>query len=120
VNEMTVKDKIVHTIRDVIEEKRLYLLSHKDKSNWEDIKKVWNRYYKLNFNASTEDVYLRLKEVGVSSLHLVELRCELCDEYFDLDEQFIEIVIDHGGWDDVSITFHPKCMEVRCKVNKGE
>ena len=113
---MTIKDKIVHTVRDVIEEKRLSLLSYKNKSNWETIKKFWNGYYKPNFSASTEDVYSRLKEVGVSSLHLVELKCELCDEYFDLDEPFVEITIDHGGWDDISITFHPECMETRCKI----
>lgn len=109
-SEMTIKSKTIHIVRNVIEEKRADLLSHENKWNWEKIKKHWSKYYGPDFNASVEDAYQRLKEVGSVTLHLVRLKCELCDEYFDLDESFIEIVIDHGGWDDISITFHPECM----------
>lgn len=109
-SEITIKSITTHTVRNVVEERRLHLLACKGKWNWKQVKKHWNEYYKPKFGALAEDVYRRMKRRGVSSLHLVELKCELCDEYFDLDEPFVELVIDHGGWDNVTVTFHFRCM----------
>jgi hypothetical protein len=110
VNEMTIKNKTIHTVRDVIQEKRAHLFTYGRKPNWEKVKEFWTGYFGSDLNDLPEDVYQRMKEIGSTVLHLVNLKCELCDEYFDLDESFIELVIDHGDYDDVTVTFHPDCM----------
>jgi hypothetical protein len=109
---MTIKERNIYTVRELIEEKREHLLSIEGKWNWKIVKAHWTPWFGEGFNASAESVF----EVYCSnqydkSILCVDIICELCDNRFDLDEEFIVVWLDRGGYDDVHISCHKECLK---------
>ena len=114
---MTIKKVTFRTIRELIKMEQKDLLIVKGNWSLQDVINAQAPIYGKNLDDAPGIVFERLKNEKDPYIGTHDIKCEICDKMFNLDEVFVKIEFDRDRNWDIDISIHPKCMEKIIKVD---